>query len=321
MPGFAAHCLLAHRTLAAWEQRGQVPFSIENDDCLVAFLNGAVGPDMGLFSQPHALISDLAHYVQSADLCRALVRFAETEIELAYAWGWATHVLADAQFHVLVNRGAGELLNGDASCQVSFADDPVAHIRVEIGLDAFCFGQLQDSEPSTFPPALDERTIGFVAAAFDDTYGARVVGKDELLVAHRVCAGYSGGLQKLNGVLLAARRGQAMPRSLWPFYAFVYLPSKWFSNFRPSSVAYAACRPVEPAGWLETQWRAQVAAFPGEFLALVDVNLADLPNYNLDLGYVELVAEPYSLTTATFQRWQQRLKQEAGPVSPETPSP
>lgn len=306
MPATAAHCLLAHRILAEWAVRGDCPFPARDAVCVNAFLNGGLGPDMGLFSAPDALISDLAHYVRSADLCRTLLRHAEDGVQRAYAWGWASHVLADVQIHPLINRGVGELLTGDRSREIPFADDPVAHIRVEMGLDVICFNQLESGRQSTFTVALDEHSIEFVDRAFAETYGEHVVRRAALLRAHRACARYSRWIRCLNQVHSARQRGGRIPVWLWPFYFGVYRPTKWRVRWRPDTVAYAACNPINLPDWLSRQCEGELAAVPGRCLSLVDSQWAEIPNYNLDLGKVEQDATPYSLTQQTLAELDRR---------------
>ena len=57
-------------------------------------------------------------------------------MERALAWGWATHVLGDIWIHPLINQATAEHVSGQRSPGLTYADDPINHVRVEIGLDA-----------------------------------------------------------------------------------------------------------------------------------------------------------------------------------------
>jgi hypothetical protein len=304
---------LGCHTLRAWDARGDCPFPPADPASVNAFLSGALGPDMGLFSPKYALVSNLSHYVQTGELCRAIVQRAETDTERAFAWGWVSHVLADVRIHVLVNRGVGELLDGDRDRQIAFAADPVAHVRVEVGMDAACFLQLEPGQPAEFATALDERSIGFLAEAFDATYGPGAIARDELLAAHREAARCSRWIRRLNEVHAAGMRRRWIPPAQWPFFVGVYWPSQQWSQcclmWRPPSMAYAGTHPVEPAEWFLAELATHLAEFPERFFQLVDTQLADLPNYNLDLGYVEREDAPYPLTGPTLDQLAERRRE------------
>src|SRR5206468_3532319 len=123
MPGCGVHFLLAARLLATWERGGgHAPFPAGDPAARNAFLDGCNAPDMGYFPGGQPLLTDFCHYLRSADLARELVGRARSPAESAFAWGWVTHVLADAAIHPLVNLAAGELLTGTRQPR-SYADD------------------------------------------------------------------------------------------------------------------------------------------------------------------------------------------------------
>src|SRR5262245_36459925 len=100
MPGIIVHTLLGTQILDRWRaDPTNTPFRPDDDSLRATFLSGSMGPDMGMFPGGDPLFSDLAHYVRSGELTRTLVREARTDPQRAFAWGWATHVLADSLIH------------------------------------------------------------------------------------------------------------------------------------------------------------------------------------------------------------------------------
>ncbi|WP_171472051.1 zinc dependent phospholipase C family protein [Frigoriglobus tundricola] len=135
-----------------------------------AFFAGAVAPDMGYFPGGDRFASDLAHYVRTGRLVRALVRAAGASAAAAFARGWATHVLADVLVHPLVNRAAAELTHGTASGALATPDGLVAHLRIEQGMDAALgarFGASALWRGASVPSAAIVRLL---ATAYRETY-------------------------------------------------------------------------------------------------------------------------------------------------------
>ena len=137
MPGCAVHLELARRVLVAWEARpDDAPFPIGHPASRCTFLFGSLGPDLGYFPGGDALLADLAHCVARAHLTRNLIDSAETDLERALAWGWVTHVLGDIWIHPLINQAVGERVCGHRLPGLTYADDPLTHVRIELGTDA-----------------------------------------------------------------------------------------------------------------------------------------------------------------------------------------
>jgi hypothetical protein len=291
MPGCGLHLVLADRVLAS----GAVPGGA---GVRAAFRAGAVAPDMGYFPGGHRFVSDLAHYVRSGALVRALVRCAGDDTARAFALGWATHVLADVSIHPLINRAAGALVHGDPDRPLHFADNPVAHVRVEQGLDATVIGRFS---PPTVPALPNDgmRSVGaMLAAAYRETYGP-VTSRRKLVGSYRVAA-------RLAPLLLAYLRASAY----------------WFGEpgvpppalvMRVASAAFRATRrllrgrplqgltdPVPAPGWLMDAIDGVVESFPARFADL-RAGLADLADHNLDTGAVSTPAPTYPPAAATVR--------------------
>ena len=92
MPQPTFHLLLAHEVLDRWNGAG--PFDTHDSANRNAFFHGAIGPDMGFFPGTNRLISELAHTSLAGELTRQLAAHARTETTLAFAYGWATHIVA-----------------------------------------------------------------------------------------------------------------------------------------------------------------------------------------------------------------------------------
>src|SRR5262249_13193581 len=113
---------------------------------------------------------DLAHYIRSGQLARSLLRSAPDPVTRAFARGWATHVLADALIHPLINRAAGELLGRGEP--LTFADDPVGHIRVEQALDGVVAARFgYPALPTAGCTAAFGSVVSALETGFRQTYG------------------------------------------------------------------------------------------------------------------------------------------------------
>ena len=260
MPGCGIHLIIAARVLDS---------SANSMDRVtrLAFLFGAVAPDMGYFPGGDKFTSDLAHYVRSGQLTRALVRSAGDAPAMAFARGWAIHVLADILIHPLVNRAAGELINDQTRKTLTFADDPVSHIRVEQGLDASVAAEF--GAPSMWLTG-NHSYLGPVARVLDDayreTYGFSP-GQRVLQASSRAC---------VRGVPLLLRYGQAASRwfagnrtsSLGICAGFLFPTARLLTGCFPRSPLHAFARPVRPPDWLVREVLQVIDSFPTQFTAL-----------------------------------------------------
>src|SRR5688572_19343215 len=170
LPSVTVHLALAERTLAVWRPPKPL-FDPHDPVALNAFRQGAFGPDLGYFPGGYRPLSDLAHCLRVGDLTRALARGARTAVERAFALGWVTHVLADHAIHPLIACAVGELLHGRPDRPVDGDTDPIAHVRVEAGLDAHWARRRPRFRWLPARPVFDERSVRFLARAYGETYG------------------------------------------------------------------------------------------------------------------------------------------------------
>ena len=136
---------------------------------------GCIIQDMGYYPFSSRFFSDLTHYVRSGDFITALIRESQDLNEYAFALGALEHYAADTEGHrIATNRAVPMLypeLRRKYGNDVTYWDNPVAHIRTEFGFDV-----LQVAS-GRYAPDRYRSFIGFQVSrdvlerAFLDTYG------------------------------------------------------------------------------------------------------------------------------------------------------
>ena len=100
---------------------------------------GCILQDMGYYPFGSHLFSDLTHYVRSGDFIVALIRESQDLNEYAFALGALAHYAADNNGHRLATNRAVPMLYPDLMRRfgkdVTYWDNPVAHLRTEFGFD------------------------------------------------------------------------------------------------------------------------------------------------------------------------------------------
>jgi hypothetical protein len=139
---------------------------------------GCIIQDLGYYPFGSHLFSDLTHYVRSADFIQALLDDSRDLDEYAFALGATAHYGADVDGHAIaVNRSVPLLypkLRRKFGNDVTYADNPGAHLRTEFGFDV-----LQVARGHYAPKAYHD-FIGFAVSkdllerAFVDTYGLKL---------------------------------------------------------------------------------------------------------------------------------------------------
>ena len=136
---------------------------------------GCIIQDMGYYPFSSRFFSDLTHYVRSGDFVTALVRDSQDLDEYAFALGALEHYAADTEGHRIATNLAVPMLYPKLRRRfgrdVTYWDNPVAHIRTEFGFDVLqvASGRYATDQYRSF--------IGFQVArpllerAFLDTYG------------------------------------------------------------------------------------------------------------------------------------------------------
>src|SRR5437868_2674377 len=100
---------------------------------------GAIIQDMGYYPFGSKFFTDLAHYVRSGDFIEVLLAESRDLNEYAFALGALAHYAADNDGHALgVNRAvpiAYPKLRARYGNEVTYVEDPTAHIKTEFGFD------------------------------------------------------------------------------------------------------------------------------------------------------------------------------------------
>jgi hypothetical protein len=310
MPGCALHLELARRVLSAWAERPEGrPFPPDDPSCRRAFLFGGLAPDLGYFPGGDSLLADLAHCVHPAHLARVLLRSAEPGPERALAWGWATHVLGDVWIHPLINEAVAERLHGHRVPSVNYAADPLTHVRVELGLDAFLPARAGwpdcPAEAGLHPgPA----AVTLLARAYRQTYGL-TLSRRRLRFANRVATA-------LVPILLSAGRVES-GRLVCPIVRLAYRRAAGSARtILPGGRLEAFTNPFPPPDWLLGEAGDVVERFVERFCPYYESNLADLPDTNLDTGEVEGDPPDYPLTVAALAELERRTAKSGSSRDP-----
>jgi Zinc dependent phospholipase C len=99
---------------------------------------GSVIQDMGYYPFGNKFFSDLVHYVRTGDFVEALIRESSNVNEYAFALGALAHYSSDNEGHPAINRAVAiefPDLEKKYGPEVTYVEDPKAHIRCEFGFD------------------------------------------------------------------------------------------------------------------------------------------------------------------------------------------
>lgn len=135
---------------------------------------GSLVQDMGYYPFGNKYFSDLTHYVRSGDFVEALLEQSSDLNEYAFALGALAHYASDNPGHPIINRVVAisfPKLRRKYGNQVTYEDDPKAHIRTEFGFD------MVQVAKNRYTPDTYHDFIGFSVSkpllerAFQQTYG------------------------------------------------------------------------------------------------------------------------------------------------------
>jgi hypothetical protein len=139
---------------------------------------GSIIQDLGYYQFSSQFFSDLVHYVRSGDFVVALLHEARDANEYAFALGALAHYVGDNHGHAIaVNRAVPSLyphLHAQHGHEVTYADDPIAHLQTEFAFDVWQVAR------GCYAPQSFHRAIGFKVAkpvlerAFAKTYGVEM---------------------------------------------------------------------------------------------------------------------------------------------------
>lgn len=285
MPSVTLHMVLAEEVLNAWSRKGAgTPFSVRDGALRHAFLQGAVGPDLGYVPGGDPFLSDLAHTHRTGRLARTLLSSSRTPLERAFAWGWITHVLADAAVHPMIGRASHEVRYGLADGMLPADLDLLTHIRVETGLDAWVHGLYPHLARSRLTPLFDRGSIRFLQSAYEEAYRVRF-GSESFLSSHGATARMVSRALSSMGWLGSRPEGGVGSRALRrAVQSSARLTAR---TLRLRDEALAFLTPVPPALWLCREVTAFVRGFPELVDEVLDDPVRALPDLNLDTGQPE----------------------------------
>ncbi len=281
MPGVTLHFVLARKVVHRWRASGTpAPFDLDDAEQHNAFLQGAIGPDIGYIPGGERVLSELSHCVRTGELARTLIGSARTPVERAFAWGWLTHVIGDREIHPLVGRGVGEYRYGSSDVFVDGSSDPLTHLQVELGLDCWFAAREPEARRVRLRPVFDRDSIVFLERAYTRTYGLPF-GREVFLTSHRVTGRRVGQSLATIGIistLMESGRGG---------FALAALRCALRAAYRSSSlrgIPLAYLNPVAPTEWLVDRVTEAIPRHADQFMAEYDTGARDLEDWNLDTG-------------------------------------
>jgi hypothetical protein len=149
---------------------------------------GSVIQDMGYYPFGSKYFSDLVHYVRTGDFVSALIQQSSDLNEYAFALGALAHIASDSSGHPTINRVVGinfPKLRKKYGDEVTYADDPKAHIRTEFGFDIEQVAKNRYTSDSYHDFIGFEVSKPVLERAFLETYGVKlsdVFGSEDLAI-------------------------------------------------------------------------------------------------------------------------------------------
>jgi hypothetical protein len=149
---------------------------------------GSLVQDMGYYPFGSKYFSDLTHYVRSGDFIANLLHESSSLEEYAFALGALAHYSADNMGHPAINQAVAiefPKLRKKYGNEVTYEDNPKAHIRTEFGFD------MTQVAHNRYTSDRFHDFIGFEVSkpvlerAFQDTYGiplSKVISNEDLAI-------------------------------------------------------------------------------------------------------------------------------------------
>ena len=138
---------------------------------------GSLVQDMGYYPFGNKFFSDLLHYVRTGDFVMTLIKDEVDVNEYAFALGALAHYSSDVTGHPAINRSVAmefPKLRKKYGNEVTYEDDPKAHIQMEFGFD------MVQVAKNRYTSDRFHDFIGFEIAkpllerAFEETYGLKL---------------------------------------------------------------------------------------------------------------------------------------------------
>lgn len=172
---------------------------------------GSLIQDMGYYPFGSKYFSDLTHYVRSGDFIVNLINDATDLNEYAFALGALSHYSADNIGHPTVNQAVAlefPKLRRKFGNEVTYEDNPKAHIRTEFGFDVTQVAKNRYTSDRYHDFIGFEISKTLLERAFQDTYGVPLndVIPDEDLAIGTFRRAISNVLPEMTRVALLARK-------------------------------------------------------------------------------------------------------------------
>jgi len=172
---------------------------------------GSLIQDMGYYPFGNKYFSDLTHYVRSGDFIVNLINDATDLNEYAFALGALAHYSSDNLGHPTVNRAVAlefPKLRRKFGTEVTYADNPKAHIRTEFGFDVTQVAKNRYTSDRYHDFIGFEVSKPVLEKAFQDTYGiplSEVISNEDLAIG-TFRRSISTILPEMTSVALLARK-------------------------------------------------------------------------------------------------------------------
>jgi zinc dependent phospholipase C len=185
VPNVSAYSVLTHESIidSLWDEslvkllRQRFPGATAEDlrKAHAFAYGGSIIQDMGYYPFGSRFFTDLVHYVRSGDFVDAMVRDSKDTNEYAFALGALAHYAADNNGHPLaINRAVPLLypkLARKYGSEVTYADDPAAHLKTEFGFDVVQVARGRYASDAYRDFIGFEVSKPLLERAFQDTYG------------------------------------------------------------------------------------------------------------------------------------------------------
>jgi hypothetical protein len=149
---------------------------------------GCLVQDMGYYPFGNKYFSDLTHYVRTGDFIANLLKEASNLNEYAFALGALAHYSSDNLGHPIINQAVAlqfPKLRNKFGKEVTYADNPKAHIRTEFGFDVTQVAKNRYTSDRYHDFIGFEMSKPVLERAFQDTYGiplSDVLTKEDLAI-------------------------------------------------------------------------------------------------------------------------------------------
>ena len=189
----AAYSVLTHQAIidVVWEPalvpllKQRFPLASEEElrKAHAQAYGGAIIQDMGYYPFGSKFFTDLTHYVRTGDFVTNMLRSSRNLPEYAFALGALAHYYSDIYGHSIATNKAVPLvypeLKAEFGPEVTYEEDPIAHIKMEFGFDVLQVAR------GNYAPESYHQFIGFEVSrevlerAFSQTYGLEL--KDQFM--------------------------------------------------------------------------------------------------------------------------------------------